>query len=124
MEYTSLSARIYKIQLDFLKKAAKVLGKSQEREVSIGDFVRLASLEYAEKLLGEKQPVCPPFTKGRKTAAAVVASALGMDRRAWERGIIEAATKHALSAMGETTNRKSDIGGLAPQIARRRSKTG
>jgi hypothetical protein len=108
--------------LEFLTKAAKKLG-----DISIGEFARRASLEAAERILGEKAPVCPPFTKGRKTAASQVATKLGVDRRTWERAVIDAAAKHALQSLEDDSGpkRKSDIGGLVPPApVRRRSKTG
>lgn len=127
MEFTSLSARIYKVQLEFLRKAAKVLSKRENQDISSGEFARRASLKYAEEILGEKQPEAPPFVKGRKTAASQVASKLGVDRRTWERAIIDAAAKAALVSLEEDSGpkRRSDIGGLVPPApVRRRTKTG
>lgn len=97
MKYTSLSARVWKEQYDIIAKAAKNVG------VSIGEYIRRKVMPHAFKDSGVPPKKFPPFVRGAPKAAASLsgkaAAMLGVERKAWEKAILEHAAQAALSRM-------------------------
>lgn len=66
MDYTSFSVRVWKEQLEFLKKAARAESERRGREITVAEFARLHVLPAAAKVLGVQLPDWPPFIRGKR----------------------------------------------------------
>jgi hypothetical protein len=78
VEFTQLSARVWKEQMEFIDKAARKL------RISAAEFVRRTVLPEAAKVLGVKMPDWPPFVHGRGGALAQLAGKATRNvREAW-----------------------------------------
>lgn len=95
MDYTSVSARVWKDQYDIIAKAAKSLG------ISIGEYVRSKIMPHAFKDSGMKPREFPPFVRGRPTPANQVAARLGIPRKQLEKAWIDRMATLALKEFTE-----------------------
>jgi hypothetical protein len=123
MEFTQISARIWKEQLEIIEKAAEKLSNKLGEKISVAEYVRRKIMPHAFADAGVPPKEFPPFQHGKHGLASHVAAKLGMPRLAWERAILERAAAAALKELNEeeppsdreVPRTRSDSRALSPQ---------